>query len=102
MRDLLNFQATLNAYKDPIGVSEIAKVVTGGTTSYAYGFNPTASGITASDDKLSYSAYYTWKTPGYIASTPPSSSVPEPSLMLGLLGVAGVFATQRKFKKASI
>lgn len=100
--DLLKFQAALNLYKGQIGVSEIAKVVTGGKTSYAYSFNPTVSGITASDDKLSYSAYYTWNTPGYIASTPPSSSVPEPSLMLGLLGVAGVFATQRKFKKVSI
>ncbi len=54
------------------------------------------SGITASDDRLSYSAYYTWKTPD------PSKQVPEPSIILGVLGVAGVFATQRKFKKASI
>ncbi|OYD87583.1 hypothetical protein CDG77_28630 [Nostoc sp. 'Peltigera membranacea cyanobiont' 213] len=85
-----------------MGASEIAKVVTGGKTSYAYSFNPTASGITASDDGISYSAYYTWNTPLYIPPTPPLKSVPEPSVMLGLLGVAGVFATQRKFKKASI
>ncbi|MEH2061854.1 MAG: NF038130 family PEP-CTERM protein [Nostoc sp.] len=98
-KDLLNFQATLNGYTGAIGVSEIAKVVTGGTTSYAYSFKPTASGITASDDGVSYSAYYTWNTPGYIA---PLKQVPEPSIILGLLGVAGVFATQRKFKKASI
>ncbi|WP_322681846.1 NF038130 family PEP-CTERM protein [Nostoc sp. DedQUE03] len=98
-KDLLNFQATLNGYAGGIGVSEIAKVVTGGQTYYAYSFNPTVSGITASDDKLSYSAYYTWNTPGY---TDPSKQVPEPSIILGLLGVAGMFATQRKFKKASI
>ncbi|MFN6564442.1 MAG: NF038130 family PEP-CTERM protein [Nostoc sp. ChiSLP01] len=101
-KDLLNFQATLNAYQGGIGVSEIAKVATGGKTYYAYSFNPTVSGITASDDRLSYSAYYTWKTPGYTAPTPPSSSVPEPSVILGLLGVAGVFTTRRQLKKASI
>ena len=98
-KDLLNFQTTLNAYTGAIGVSEIAKVVTGGTTSYAYSFKSTASGITASDDGVSYSAYYTWNTPEYTA---PLKQVPEPSIILGLLGVAGVFATQRKFKKASI
>ncbi|MEH1834828.1 MAG: NF038130 family PEP-CTERM protein [Nostoc sp.] len=98
-KDLLNFQTALNAYQGEIGASEIAKVVTGGKTSYAYSFNPTASGITASDDGISYSAYYTWHTSGYTA---PLKTVPEPSIILGLLGVAGVFATQRKFKKASI
>ncbi|MBN3886784.1 MAG: NF038130 family PEP-CTERM protein [Nostoc sp.] len=98
-KDLLNFQAALNAYQGEIGASEIAKVVTDGKTSYAYSFNPTASGITASDDGVSYSAYYNWHTPTY---TPPLKQVPEPSIILGLLGVAGVFATQRKFKKASI
>jgi|GEM_PF-2210747 hypothetical protein len=30
------------------------------------------------------------------------AAVPEPSVIIGLLGVAGVLATQRKFKKASI
>lgn len=95
-KDLLTFKDTLTAYQGGIGVSEIAKVATGGQTYYAYSFNPTVSGITASDDKLSYSAYYTWKTPEYV------KQVPEPSIILGLLGVAGVFATQRKFKKASI
>ncbi|WP_335103352.1 NF038130 family PEP-CTERM protein [Nostoc sp.] len=99
LKDLLSLQATLNAYQGEIGASEIAKVVTGGKTYYAYGFNPTASGITASDDGVSYSAYYNWHTPTY---TPPLKQVPEPSIILGLLGIAGVFATQRKFKKASI
>jgi hypothetical protein len=98
-KDVLTLQATLNAYQGEIGASEIAKVVNGNNTYYAYSFNPTASGITASDDGISYSAYYTWNTPGY---TPPSTPVPEPSIILGLLGAAGVFATQRKFKKVSI
>ncbi|BAY76113.1 hypothetical protein NIES25_25620 [Nostoc linckia NIES-25] len=102
LKDLLNFQATLKGYSGSIGASEIAKVVTGGKTYYAYSFNSIASGITASDDGVSYSAYYTWKTPGYIAPPPPASSVPEPSVILGLLGVAGIFTTRRQLKKASI
>ncbi|MBD2517544.1 NF038130 family PEP-CTERM protein [Nostoc sp. FACHB-973] len=101
-KEVLSLQATLTTYQGEIGASEIAKVVTGGQTYYAYSFNPTASGITASDDGVSYSAYYTWNTPGYIAPPPPSSSVPEPSVILGLLGVAGVFTTRRQVKKASI
>ncbi|MEH2070682.1 MAG: NF038130 family PEP-CTERM protein [Nostoc sp.] len=100
-KDLLNFQAALKVYQGEIGASEIAKVVTGNKTYYAYSFNSTASGITASDDGVSYSAYYTWKTPDYIAPTPPKS-VPEPSVILGLLGVAGIFTTRRQIKKVSI
>ncbi|MEH2398095.1 NF038130 family PEP-CTERM protein [Nostoc sp.] len=98
-KDLLGVQAALNAYQGGIGASEIAKVVNGNNTYYAYSFNPTASEITASDDGISYTQYYTWHTPGYTA---PPKRVPEPSIIIGLLGVAGVFVTQRKFKKASI
>ncbi|WP_414516907.1 NF038130 family PEP-CTERM protein [Nostoc sp. PCC 9305] len=93
-KDVLTLQAALNGYQGEIAASEIAKVVTGGQTYYAYSFNPTASGITASDDGVSYSGIYTWTTPKYV-------SAPEPSVILGLMGVAGVFATRRKLKKAS-
>ncbi|MEH1806851.1 NF038130 family PEP-CTERM protein, partial [Nostoc sp.] len=94
-KDVLTLQAALTAYKGEIGASEIAKVITGGQTYYAYSFNPTASGITASDDGVSYSGIYTWTTPKYV-------SAPEPSVILGLMGVAGVFTTRRKLKKASV
>ncbi|WP_234016968.1 NF038130 family PEP-CTERM protein [Nostoc sp. 'Lobaria pulmonaria (5183) cyanobiont'] len=96
-KDVLTLQAALNAYQGEIAASEIAKVVTGGQTYYAYSFNPTASGITASDDGVSYSAIYTWTIPKYVSP----SSVPEPSVVFGILGVAGIFATQRKLKKIS-
>ncbi|WP_445631555.1 NF038130 family PEP-CTERM protein [Nostoc sp. DSM 114167] len=96
-KDVLTLQAALNAYQGEIAASEIAKVVTGGQTYYAYSFNPTASGITASDDGVSYSAIYTWSTPKYVSP----SSVPEPSVVFGILGVAGIFVTQRKLKKVS-
>ncbi|MDZ8096220.1 MAG: NF038130 family PEP-CTERM protein [Nostoc sp. DedQUE05] len=96
-KDVLTLQAALNAYQGEIAASEIAKVVTGGQTYYAYSFNSTASGITASDDGVSYSAIYTWSTPKYVSP----SSVPEPSVVFGILGVAGIFVTQRKLKKVS-
>ncbi len=95
-KDVLTLQAALNVYQGEIAASEIAKVVTGGQTYYAYSFNPTASGITASDDGVSYSAIYTWRTPKYVPH-----SVPEPSVVFGILGVAGIFVTQRKLKKVS-
>ncbi|MDZ8258853.1 NF038130 family PEP-CTERM protein [Nostoc sp. ChiQUE01b] len=95
-KDVLTLQVALNAYEGEIAASEIAKVVTGGQTYYAYSFNPTASGITASDDGVSYSAIYTWRTPKYVPHT-----VPEPSVVFGILGVAGIFVTQRKLKKVS-
>ncbi|WP_315789765.1 NF038130 family PEP-CTERM protein [Fischerella sp. JS2] len=97
--DLTNFKNALNAYQGQIAASEIAKVVTSGKTYYAYSFSAVASGITASDDGKSYSAIYNWSTPDYVAKVPPKS-VPEPSVMLGLLSIAGVFVTQRQLKKA--
>ncbi|WP_177176109.1 NF038130 family PEP-CTERM protein [Trichormus sp. NMC-1] len=93
-KDVLTLQTTLNGYQGLLQASEIAKVVTGGQTYYAYSFNPTASGITASDDGVSYNAIYTWNTPGY-------KTTPEPSAIFGILGVAGIFAAKRKLKKAS-
>ncbi|MEH2256552.1 NF038130 family PEP-CTERM protein [Nostoc sp.] len=95
-KDVLTLQAALNVYQGEIAASEIAKVVTGGQTYYAYSFNPTASGITASDDGVSYSAIYTWRTPKYVPHT-----VPEPSVVFGILGVTGIFVRQRKLKKVS-
>jgi hypothetical protein len=95
-KDAFILQQAVNAYQGQIGASEIAKVVTGGKTYYAYGFNSVASGITASDDGRSYNGIYTWSTPGYI-----EKSVPEPSAILGLLGVAGIFAAKRKLNKVS-
>ena len=97
--DLTKLQNALNAYQGQIAASEIAKVVTGSKTYYAYSFSGVASGITASDDGKSYNAIFNWSTPDYVAKVPPKS-VPEPSVMLGLLGIVGVFVTQRQLKKA--
>ncbi|MCC5657633.1 NF038130 family PEP-CTERM protein [Nostoc sp. XA010] len=77
----------------PLQASEIVKYTYGGKTDYLYSFKATKSGLLELSDGISHSGNY---------EVVPPAAVPEPSVMLGLLGVAGVFATQRKFKKASI
>ncbi|HYX13437.1 MAG TPA: NF038130 family PEP-CTERM protein [Nostoc sp.] len=77
--------------------SEIVKYTYGGKTDYLYSFKATNSGLLELSDGISHSGNYEVTIKGV-----PAAAVPEPSVMLGLLGVAGVFATQRKFKKASI
>ncbi|MDZ8225353.1 NF038130 family PEP-CTERM protein [Nostoc sp. ChiVER01] len=81
----------------PLQASEIVKYTYDGKTDYLYGFKATKSGLVEISDKISHSGNYEVTIKGV-----PPAAVPEPSVMLGLLGVAGVFATQRKFKKASI
>ncbi|MEH2433616.1 MAG: NF038130 family PEP-CTERM protein [Nostoc sp.] len=77
--------------------SEIVKYTYDGKTDYLYSFKATNSGLLELSDGISHSGNYEVTIKGV-----PPAAVPEPSVMLGLLGVAGVFATQRKFKKASI
>ncbi len=81
----------------PLQASEIVKYTYGGKTDYLYSFKATKSGLVEISDKISHSGNYEVNIKGV-----PPAAVPEPSVILGLLGVAGVFATQRKFKKASI
>jgi hypothetical protein len=77
-----------------IQASEIVKVsYNGGPDQLLYSFNATASGLTEKLDGISHSGNYEVTIDGI-----PPKAVPEPSVMLGLLGVAGVFASQRKLK----
>ncbi|MFH7030550.1 MAG: NF038130 family PEP-CTERM protein [Heteroscytonema crispum UTEX LB 1556] len=76
-----------------IQASEIVKYTYNGKTDYLFSFNATASGLTEKGDGISHSGNYEVTIQGE-----PTKSVPEPSVMLGLLGVAGVFASQRKLK----
>lgn len=78
--------------------SEIAKVTFNGDVNYAYAFTATDSGAIAgnrnvNNDSTSYTGIYTW-TKNY--PTNPPTSVPEPSTILGLLAVGGLFAARRK------
>lgn len=81
----------------PLQASEIVKYTYDGKTDYLYSFKATKSGLVEISDKISHTGNYEVTIKGV-----PPAAVPEPSVMLGLLGIAGVFATQRKFKKASI
>lgn len=85
----------------PIQVSEIVKVTYGGVTEFLYSFEATRSGLTERDDKQfnSHDGNYevTFKPNMNFART---ATVPEPSVMLGLLSVGGIFASKRRKKKA--
>ena len=84
----------------PIQASEIVKVsYNGGPAQLLYGFSATNSGLVAADDGVSHSGNYEVTLQG-VAPTP--AATPEPSVMLGLLGVCGVFAAQRQLKKAQV
>lgn len=83
-----------NLFTSPLQASELVKYTYEGKTDYLYSFKATLSGLVEKSDGISHSGNYE------VPIDP--AAVPEPSVMLGLLGVAGVFASQRKFKKASI
>ncbi len=80
-----------------IQASEIVKVsYDNGPAQLLYSFAATSTGLTALDDAKSHNGNYEVTLQGQA----PTQAVPEPSVMLGLLGVAGVFRVQRQRKKA--
>jgi hypothetical protein len=87
-----------NAYSklpSTVQVSEVVKVAyNGNPAQYLYSYSATQSGLTEKGDGISHSGNYAVSIQGVVQKT-----VPEPSALLGILGVAGVFATQRKFNK---
>ncbi|QKQ76733.1 NF038130 family PEP-CTERM protein [Nostoc sp. TCL240-02] len=87
-----------NLFTSPLQASELVKYTYDGKTDYLYSFKATNSGLLEKSDGISHSGNYEVTIKGVV----PPAAVPEPSVILGLLGVAGVFATQRKLKKASI
>ncbi len=90
-----------NFLKNGFQASEVVKVTYNDKTDFLYSFSATASGLSNNSgpgaDGKSHSGNYEVTINGV-----PPKTVPEPSIILGLLGIAGVFTTQRKFKKASI
>lgn len=102
MKSLNSFeQGIVNKFRDPnkIGTpmqaSEIVKVNYNGVTDYLYSFTATKSGFIEASDGKSHNGNYEVT----LAGVPPTA-VPEPSLMLGLLTVTGMFVSQRRVKKA--
>ncbi|WRH67909.1 MAG: NF038130 family PEP-CTERM protein [Planktothrix sp. GU0601_MAG3] len=95
--------ATLNAAKQQVDsftnalngiqnlqISEIVKVELDGVSEYVYSFNAENSGFVAKDDGKSYSGIYSWSKAG----TP--AAVPEPSTILGLMAVGGLFGAAKR------
>jgi hypothetical protein len=84
-----------NFLNDDFQASEVVKYTYNGVTDYLYSFSATNSGLTSDAANGDHSGNYEVTIPG----TPPTK-VPEPSVMLGLLGVAGMFVTQRKLQRS--
>ncbi len=85
------FENALSQIGGPLQMSEVAKVTINGEVHYAYSFNAVNSGFVAKDDGMSYSGIYSWSKPGI-----PVAAVPEPSTMLGLMAVGGLFAAAKR------
>lgn len=93
-------QATVNRIRTTQGsiqASEIVKVsYDNEPAQFLYRFNATPTELVAFDDNRSHNGNYEVTLDGKA----PIQAVPEPSIMLGLLGVAGIFGVQRQRKKA--
>ncbi|VXD11582.1 conserved exported hypothetical protein [Planktothrix serta PCC 8927] len=94
-------KALINSLRDPskvgtpIQASEVVKYTYNGTTNYLYNFLATESGLTAFDDGVSHNGNYELKLAGVI-TPPPPVAVPEPSTILGLMAVGGLFAAAKR------
>lgn len=86
-----SFKAALGQI-DKLQISEITKVELNGVSEYVYSFNAENSGFVALDDVAgkSYSGVYSWSKAG----TP--AAVPEPSTILGLMAVGGLFGAAKR------
>lgn len=82
-------------------VSEVVKVNYGGIERFLYSFNATRSGLVndlgTGNDGLSHNGNYEVALRGVV---PPTASVPEPSVVFGLIGLGGLLAAKRKQQQA--
>lgn len=83
-----------------IQASEIVKYTYNGQTDYLFSFTATNSGLIELIDGKSHNGNYEVSFNGLVP-TQTSQSVPEPSILLGLLGMASILTTRRKLKKVS-
>lgn len=85
----------------PIQLSELVNVTYGGKTGYHYSFNAANSGFTETSDQRSHNGNYEVDPLPPVPPTPvpPTQSVPEPSALLGLVGLGGFFLAKRKLVK---
>lgn len=81
-----------NFIKNGFQASEVVKVQYGDVTDLLYSFSATQSGLIEMDGS-SHNGNYEVSLKGVV---PPSQSVPEPSLMLGLAAVGGMVAASKR------
>lgn len=75
-----------------IQASEVVKVTYNGASQLLYSFDASLSGLVAADDGFSHNGNYEVS----MAGVPPTESVPEPSAMLGMMVVGGLFAASKR------
>ncbi|MDY7013773.1 MAG: NF038130 family PEP-CTERM protein [Cyanobacteriota bacterium] len=78
--------------KDGFQASEVVKVEYDGVTELLYSFNATESGLVEVSDNSSHDGNYEVKMSGVVST----QSVPEPSIMLGLVAVGGAIAASKR------
>lgn len=83
-----------------IQASELVKYTYNGLSGYLYSFSGTNSGLVEKGDGISHNATYEVTIAG-LPPEKPVQDVPEPSLLLGLLGMSGMAIARRNaLKKA--
>jgi hypothetical protein len=80
-------------------VSEVVKAQYGSNPAqFLYSFSATQTNLREVGDGLSHSGNYEVALRGVV--TPPAASVPEPSVVFGLIGLGGLLAAKRKQQQA--
>ncbi|MGB3510326.1 MAG: NF038130 family PEP-CTERM protein [Microcoleaceae cyanobacterium] len=80
---------------DGIQASEVVKYEYGGDTGFLYSFFATDSGLVEIGDGKSHTGNYEVSLAGVISPEEPKR-VPEPSAMLGLMAIGGLFAASKR------
>ncbi|EDX78036.1 PEP-CTERM putative exosortase interaction domain protein [Coleofasciculus chthonoplastes PCC 7420] len=87
-------QSLVGMLGSPLQASEVVKVTHNGRTTYAYTFSAARSTLSSNDGTNSHTGVY---DPQF---TLDPVDVPEPSILLGLIGVGGLVAAKRQSKKS--
>jgi hypothetical protein len=90
IQQLTDLKPTLTTAK--IQASEVFKYTYNGQTNYGYSFLATKSGLVEKSDGISHNGNYEVVFQGIA----PPKKVPEPTMVLSLLGLAGVAAVRRR------
>jgi hypothetical protein len=96
VRDNL-LQTAATKIEEIVQASEVLQVTIDDTITYRYNINTTKSEARDAVPKLYAGPYSNIWTPA--TSAPPKKEIPEPSLILGLIAVSGLFMTQHQLRK---